>query len=168
MNNKWLIVTVFFLHMFLFGSCNKEMDSPIENIAIKEELPIYISKKNSNKLICDNEIVNKIIILNSKEDALNNFTESFLVSYPEYLQIDYNRYSVLVRTAPVDYNVINRNISLLFQKTSNCYRYQIDYLVGDVCDVNDYYIERTAIVIDKILSHTKIEVGSSISKAVLN
>ena len=119
-------------------------------------------------MIGDNEIVNKIIILNSKEDAINNFTESFLDSYPEYLQIDYNKYSVLVRTAPVDYNIINRNISLLFYKTSNSYQYYIDYLVGDVCDVNDYYIERTAIVIDKILSHSKIEVGSSISKKVSN
>ena len=117
-------------------------------------------------MIGDNEIVNKIIILNSKEDAINNFTESFLDSYPEYLQIDYNKYSVLVRTAPVDYNIINRNISLLFYKTSNSYQYYIDYLVGDVCDVNDYYIERMAIVIDKILSHSKIEVGSSISKKV--
>lgn len=159
--------SVFFTDCFLC-SCDKEIDYPTENIPIVEEPPVFYCKKSQNELIGDNEIVNKIIILNSKEDAINNFTESFLASYPEYLQMDYNKYSVLVRTAPVDYNIINRNISLLFHKTSNSYRYQIDYLVGDVCDVNDYFHERTAIVIDKILSHSKIEAGSSISKAVLN
>lgn len=163
---KWLIFVAFFLQIIFFSSCNKEIDYPIDNVQIIEELSIFYCKKDQNELIGDNEIVNKIIILNSKEDAINNFTESFLDSYPEYLQIDYNKYSVLVRTAPVDYNIINRNISLLFYKTSNSYQYYIDYLVGDVCDVNDYYIERTAIVIDKILSHSKIEVGSSISKKV--
>lgn len=166
--NEWLIFIVFSLQIIFFSSCNKEIDYPVDNIQIIEELSIFYCKKNQNELIGDNEIVNKIVILNSKEDAINNFTESFLESYPEYLQIDYNKYSVLVRTAPVDYNIISRNISFLFHKTSNTYQYQIDYLVGDVCDVDDYYIERTAIVIDKILSHSKIEVGSSISKDVSN
>lgn len=164
--NKRLILLTVLLLTLILNSCDKNSYHPTERISILKEIPIFFCKKNQNKLIDDSEIVNEIKILNSKEDAESNFTKAFLESYPEYTQVDYSKYSVLVRTAPVDYNIINRKISLLFYKTSKIYQYQVDYLVGDICDVDDYYIERTAIIINKIPSNTRIEAGYSILKYV--
>lgn len=168
MKMKNIFGMILLLLTFCFVSCNKETEYYLEEVTILEELPVFYSKYNQNELISKNEIINKVLILNSCEDVQETFSKEFLAAYPSYLQVDYDKYSLLVRTAPVDYNLINRNIRLLRDKVSDCYRYQVDYRVGDICDENDFYVERTAIVINKIDQNSKIEVSYSISKYVEN
>lgn len=159
--NKKVRFVVLLLLSILFVRCDKEFHDQI--IPIIENMPVYYCNNKENKLIEDHEIVNKILVLNSREDVENNFTKAFLNLYPQYLQVDYDKHSVLVRTAPVDYEIISRNIYLLFQ-TDNKYRYNIDYTVGAILNVENYYIERTAIVVNKIPLDSNIEVTYGINK----
>lgn len=148
-----------------FYSC-KDDDSPTQYLQIVAELPVYCANSNEQGLISKDELVNKVFVYNSKEDVKNNFTEAFLNKFPDYLHIDFTKYSLLVKTSIVDYEILNKKISFYLKNrdTQNIYHYQIDYYVGEQCADNEYFIERSAIVVDKIMGNNIVESGYSYSK----
>ncbi len=152
-----------FLCLSFLLACKRDAQYFMENINIKE-LPIFCSSINENKLIPKDEIKNKVLILNSKEDVIENISESFLHEYPNYLDIDFEKYTLLVRTSYVDYHVINRKVSLIKETCCNYYHLQIRYEVGEILPENNYSVERIAIISEKINKDTEIKVEASISQ----
>ena len=130
------------------------------------ELPTYYGKSNEQELISEDELVNKVFIYNSKKEVENNLTETFLNEFPDYLYIDFTKYSLLVKTSIVDYEVLKKKMSFYLknENTQNVYLFQIDYYVGEQCADNEYFIERTAIVVNRIKGNSIIEFGSSYTK----
>ena len=104
----------------------------------------------------------EVLLLNSQEDVQTYVEKRFLDAYPDLLNVDFSKYSLIVWTDFVFYDIRNRDIFVYWDNTYGCYRFFVDYKVGELCDY-DPYIERIAIVVDKMESGTKIEKGYGIS-----
>ncbi|MGL4367212.1 MAG: hypothetical protein ACRCTQ_02865 [Brevinemataceae bacterium] len=157
------IIRLFFLTIpILFIHCNKGIEPTIKEFIINYELPVYFVINNQNNLIPQNQINNKIMHFNTKKEVQSYFTETFLENYPDYLNVDFSKYSLLVQTTCVYYNINKRVIRFYWSNTEKKYRYNVDYYTTTVCDDESYYIERTAIIIDKIEGPLTIEASYSI------
>ncbi len=154
-----------FLGLSLLFACKKE-ELYYENIEIYE-LPIFFTPVNENKLIPKDEIKNKVLILNSENEVLENFSKSFLDEHPGYLDINFDKYTLLVRTSYVDYQIRNRTIELLKERYSNSYLLEICYEVGEICSEDNYNVERIAILTKKLNNESNIEAVIALSKGTI-
>lgn len=164
--NYFVILNVLAVCFLSFCSCSKEDQPRTKNIPIISELEIYYRKNLPQELIKEKEIINKVLILNSEDEVEKEFTPSFLDEFRDYTNIDFNKYTLLVRTSIVDYEIMNRKIFFYKKITEGIesFNLQIDYYVGNQCSENEYYIERVAVIIDKLENIKKIEIGTSITE----
>ena len=69
-----------------------------ERIEIVKELPVYCSQLDSSKLVSADEINWETIAFQSEDEVKTYFSEAFLQAYPDYLKVDFSKYTLLVRT----------------------------------------------------------------------
>lgn len=69
-----------------------------ERIEIVKELPVYCSQLDSSELVSADEINWEAIAFQSEDEVKNYFSEAFLQAYPDYLKVDFSKYTLLVRT----------------------------------------------------------------------
>lgn len=133
-------------------------------LTIHETFPIYFEKLDCDTLLLQDDLTHnfEVLLLNSQEDVQTYVEKRFLGAYPDLLNVDFSKYSLIVWTDFVFYDIRNRDIFVYWDNTYGCYRFFVNYKVGELCD-DDPYIERIAIVVDKMESGTKIEKGYGIS-----
>lgn len=158
-------VCSYLLLLILCMSCSREVKYLSTSLTIHETLPIYFEKLDCDTLLLQDDLTYHfdVLLLNSQEDVQTYVEKHFLDVYPEYLQVDFSKYSLIVWTDFVFYEIINRDIAIYRNNSDDFYSFYVNYDVGELCD-NDPYIERIAIVTDKIESGTKIERRYSISR----
>ena len=157
-------VCSYILLLFLCISCSKGVKYVSMPLTIHETFPIYFEKLDCDTLLLQDDLTHnfEVLLLNSQEDVQTYVEKRFLDAYPDMLNVDFSKYSLIVWTDFVFYNIRNRDIFVYWDNTYGCYRFFVDYKVGELCD-DDPYIERIAIVVDKMESGTKIEKGYGIS-----
>lgn len=133
-------------------------------LTIHETFPIYFEKLDCDTLLLQDDLTHnfEVLLLNSQEDVQTYVEKRFWDAYPDLLNVDFSKYSLIVWTDFVFYDIRNRDIFVYWDNTYGCYRFFVNYKVGELCD-DDPYIERIAIVVDKMESGTKIEKGYGIS-----
>ena len=154
----------YILLLFLCISCSKGVKYVSMPLTIHETFPIYFEKLDCDTLLLQDDLTHnfEVLLLNSQEDVQTYVEKRFLDAYPDLLNVDFSKYSLIVWTDFVFYDIRNRDIFVYWDNTYGCYRFFVNYKVGELCD-DDPYIERIAIVIDKMESGTKIEKGYGIS-----
>ena len=154
----------YILLLILCISCSKGVKYVSMPLTIHETFPIYFEKLDCDTLLLQDDLTHnfEVLLLNSQEDVQTYVEKRFLDAYPDLLNVDFSKYSLIVWTDFVFYDIRNRDIFVYWDNTYGCYRFFVDYKVGELCD-DDPYIERIAIVVDKMESGTKIEKGYGIS-----
>lgn len=157
-------VCSYILLLFLCISCSKGVKYVSMPLTIHETFPIYFEKLDCDTLLLQDDLTHnfEVLLLNSQEDVQTYVEKRFLDAYPDLLNVDFSKYSLIVWTDFVFYDIRNRDIFVYWDNTYGCYRFFVNYKVGELCD-DDPYIERIAIVVDKMESGTKIEKGYGIS-----
>ena len=87
----------------LLPSCNND-DEPViaQYLNVAGKLPTYYVPKDQNALIDVSQSNNdEIALFNSTEEVKSQLENDFLQNYPSYLSVDFNKYSLIVKTAPV-------------------------------------------------------------------
>ena len=158
--------SILYIIIYCFCSCDNDNRPVVKNLPIETELPVYINKNNKPGLINDNEIKRQVLVLNSEEEVKANLTNVFLNEYTDYLDIDFTKYSLLIKTSIIDYKILRRKINYYYTSENNrdYYNLQIDYYVGDQFSEKEFLIERVGIVVDKIKNNSTIEFKTSYSK----
>ena len=152
----------YFVVVLLFLiSCTNEFPTR-EQVVIQEMLPTFFCKKDSSTWVAKEEIKNKVLVLNSEKEVSENIQTSFLENYPSYLNVDFDNYTLLVITDMIGYEIVDRDICITKDLLQHSYHFQIDYIAGNPFEGNDYYIERIAVVVDKIEDNAKITYGTSV------
>lgn len=158
---KQKITTIILLMAAFAGltSCNEDNDPVIaQYLEIVDELPTYYKLNSQNTLIhVEGNADTEIKVLNSTDEVRSYISEDFLAAYPDYLAVDFSQYSLLVKTAPVFPYVINTsntNFSIIYNPYKECWQLTEEIFVSDTLE-KDWYVERVALVIEKVPSDTK-------------
>ena len=68
------------------------------SLTIHETLPIYFEKLDCDTLLLQDDLTYHfdVLLLNTQEDVQTYVEKHFLDVYPEYLQVDFSKYSLIV------------------------------------------------------------------------
>lgn len=162
--NKYFLLIILFIQVLSFNSCNHESVrlSPMGNIPIIDTLPTFECELGKEDSISFKEIQQLYFLANSQEEVKNNVTEAFLKARPEYLDIDFDTYSLLAVTEIFTSSVVDRQIKVLRNQDSTFYQINIVYTTsGDTISDKEALVNRIGFVVDKISPQAKIEVSYS-------
>lgn len=156
----------FSLFLIFFCNCDKNSEVTLIPLRVITELPVYYVNNNSSTLITEKDIDDNVLILNSEIKVKDYFSDTFLHEYPEYLDVDFSKYSLLIKTSWITYKVSDRKIHFYLEKTNHqkIYKFQVDYSIDSLSIEEGYYIERIAIVVNKIDTNSVIEFWNSSQK----
>lgn len=144
----------------LLPSCNND-DEPViaQYLNVAGKLPAYYVPKDQNTLIDVSQNNNdEIVLLNSTEEVKSQLENDFLQNYPSYLSVDFNKYSLIVKTAPVFPYTIDTSdseYSIIFNPYRQSWQLTETIYVTDTLE-NDWYVQRIALITEKIPSGTAI------------
>lgn len=144
----------------LLPSCNND-DEPViaQYLNVAGKLPAYYVPKDQNALIDASQSNNdEIVLLNSTEEVKSQLENDFLQNYPSYLSVDFNKYSLIVKTAPVFPYTIDTSdseYSIIFNPYRQSWQLTETIYVTDTLE-NDWYVQRIALITEKIPSGTAI------------
>ena len=144
----------------LLPSCNND-DEPViaQYLNVAGKLPAYYVPKDQNTLIDVSQNNNdEIVLLNSTEEVKSQLENDFLQNYPSYLSVDFNKYSLIVKTAPVFPYTIDTSdseYSIIFNPYRQSWQLTETIYVTDTLE-NDWYVQRIALITEKKLSGTAI------------
>ena len=144
----------------LLPSCNND-DEPViaQYLNVAGKLPVYYVPKDQNALIDASQSNNdEIVLFNSTEEVKSQLENDFLQNYPSYLSVDFNKYSLIVKTAPVFPYTIDTSdseYSIIFNPYRQSWQLTETIYVTDTLE-NDWYVQRIALITEKIPSGTAI------------
>ena len=144
----------------LLPSCNND-DEPViaQYLNVAGKLPAYYVPKDQNALIDASQSNNdEIVLFNSTEEVKSQLENDFLQKYPSYLSVDFNKYSLIVKTAPVFPYTIDTSdseYSIIFNPYRQSWQLTETIYVTDTLE-NDWYVQRIALITEKIPSGTSI------------
>lgn len=144
----------------LLPSCNND-DEPViaQYLNVAGKLPTYYVPKDQNTLIDVSQSNNdEIALFNSTEEVKSQLGNDFLQNYPSYLSVDFNKYSLIVKTAPVFPYTIDTSdseYSIIFNPYRQSWQLTETIYVTDTLE-NDWYVQRIALITEKIPSGTAI------------
>ncbi len=144
----------------LLPSCNND-DEPViaQYLNVAGKLPAYYVPKDQNALIDASQSNNdEIVLFNSTEEVKSQLENDFLQNYPSYLSVDFNKYSLIVKTAPVFPYTIDTSdseYSIIFNPYRQSWQLTETIYVTDTLE-NDWYVQRIALITEKIPSGTAI------------
>ena len=144
----------------LLPSSNND-DEPViaQYLNVAGKLPAYYVPKDQNALIDASQSNNdEIVLFNSTEEVKSQLENDFLQNYPSYLSVDFNKYSLIVKTAPVFPYTIDTSdseYSIIFNPYRQSWQLTETIYVTDTLE-NDWYVQRIALITEKIPSGTAI------------
>ena len=123
-----------------------------ERIEIVKELPVYCSQLDSSELVSADEINWEAIAFQSEDEVKNYFSEAFLQAYPDYLKVDFSKYTLLVRTYYDFRDYEKREFSLVKNMEEKILYFSIytENVVSGNPEPEIVYIERIAFVVEKL------------------
>ncbi len=137
-------------------------DNPVvaQYLDIVRRLPIYYEPSGDNNLIpsSPDNAGDEVLLLNSDDEVRSHISDSFLQAYPEYLSVDFGRYSLIVKTSykfPYVINTSESEFSIIYNPYRQCWQVSEIIYPTDTLE-NDYYVERVALVVDKLENGTTI------------
>lgn len=135
-----------------------------ERIEIVKELPVYCSPLDSSKLVSVDEINWETIAFQSEDEVKNYFSEAFLQAYPDYLKVDFSKYTLLVRTYYDFRDYEKREFSLVKNMEEKILYFSIytENVVSDDPEPEKVYIERIAFVVEKLDKDYSIKTTCSV------
>ena len=149
----------FLLASFLMLGCDDDSIQPdIKQMSIIGELPVYYEALSDSSLIVRADLGEQQFtgcMINSTEELESQLGKEFLTSYPAYGTVDFNQYTLLVRTAIVRNNIFARHSSFNKLLRSGRYNYHINHVYKDSHPIVPH-IERTAIIVYKLDKNANI------------
>lgn len=143
----------FLLASFLMLGCDDDTIQPdIKQMTIIGELPVYYEALSDSSLIVRADLGGQQFtgcMINSTEELKSQLGKEFLKSYPAYETIDFDQYTLLVRTAIVRNNILARHSSFNKLLHSGRYNYHINHVYKNMHPIVPY-VERTAIIVYKL------------------
>ena len=81
-------------------------------LTIHETFPIYFEKLDCDTLLLQDDLTHnfEVLLLNSQEDVQTYVEKRFLDAYPDLLNVDFSKYSLIVWTDFVFYDIRDRDI----------------------------------------------------------
>lgn len=159
----WLI---FFFCCVLLTTVGCQHDPVIyaERIEIVKELPVYCSQLDSSELVSADEINWEAIAFQSEDEVKNYFSEAFLQAYPDYLKVDFSKYTLLVRTYYDFRDYEKREFSLVKNMEEKILYFSIytENVVSGNPEPEIVYIERIAFVVEKLDKDYSIKTTCSV------
>ncbi len=143
-------------------ACGNEDDGPVvaKYLDIARRLPTYYKLSSDNDLIpiSTGQEGDEVLLLNSTDEVRSYIGDDFLQAYPNYLSVDFNRYSLVVKTSykfPYVINTSESEFSIIYNPYRQCW--QLSETVYSTKTLEDnYYVERIALVVDKLESGAAI------------
>ncbi len=144
--------------------CQHDLVVYAERIEIVKELPVYCSQLDSSKLVSADEINWEAIAFQSEDEVKNYFSEAFLQAYPDYLKVDFSKYTLLVRTYYDFKDYEKREFSLVKNMEEKILYFSIytENVVSDSQEPEKVYIERIAFVVEKLDKDYSIKTTCSV------
>ena len=135
-----------------------------ERIEIVKELPVYCSQLDSSELVSADEINWEAIAFQSEDEVKNYFSEAFLQAYPDYLKVDFSKYTLLVRTYYDFRDYEKREFSLVKNMEEKITYFSIytENVVSGNPEPEIVYIERIAFVVEKLDKDYSIKTTCSV------
>ncbi len=135
-----------------------------ERIEIVKELPVYCSQLDSSELVSADEINWEAIAFQSEDEVKNYFSEAFLQAYPDYLKVDFSKYTLLVRTYYDFRDYEKREFSLVKNMEEKILYFSIytENVVSGNPEPEIVYIERIAFVVEKLDKDYSIKTTCSV------
>lgn len=135
-----------------------------ERIEIVKELPVYCSLLDSSELVSADEINWEAIAFQSEDEVKNYFSEAFLQAYPDYLKVDFSKYTLLVRTYYDFRDYEKREFSLVKNMEEKILYFSIytENVVSGNPELEKVYIERIAFVVEKLDKDYSIKTTCSV------
>lgn len=150
--NHLKLFCCFLLASFLVLGCDDDSIKPdIKQMSIIGELPVYYEALSDSSLIVREDLDGqqfKGCMINSTEELESQLGKNFLTSYPAYRTVDFNQYTLLVRTSIIRNNIVARRSSFYKLLRTGRFNYHINhvYKSGPIVP----YIERSAIIVYKL------------------
>lgn len=143
---------------------NPEPPADAESLAVAETLPHYTVPAYESWSEVD-RLGYRTLVINSLDELHELFTDSTLAEEsPEYLDVDYDRYTLLVQ-----YHVLKQKIESrryyyyrLQPLNSNVYRLCTGYVHGDLLTDGEILVDRIAVVVDKLPDSARVQWAESI------
>lgn len=134
--------------------CQHEPVVYAERIEIVKELPAYYCLIDSSKLISPDDLEWEAVLFNSEEEVKAYFSDAFLQAYPDYLKVDFSKYTLLVRTY-FDFMDYDKRIFTLTKNSEGKMLYfHVSYVGGNMIADKptpvEVYVERLAFVVEKL------------------
>lgn len=150
--------------LLIMISCQHDPVVYAERIEIVKELPVYCSLLDSSKLVSADEINWEAIAFQSEDEVKNYFSEAFLQAYPDYLEVDFSKYTLLVRTYFDFRDYEKREFSLVKNMEEKVLYFSIytENVVSDNPKPEKVYIERIAFVVEKLDKDYSIKTTCSV------
>lgn len=135
-----------------------------ERIEIVKELPVYCSQLDSSELVSADEINWEAIAFQSEDEVKTYFSEAFLQAYPDYLKVDFSKYTLLVRTYYDFRDYEKREFSLVKNMEEKILYFSIytENVVSGNPEPEIVYIERIAFVVEKLDKDYSIKTTCSV------
>lgn len=144
-------------------ACNDDDDPVIARyLDIERQLPVYYVLNDNNTLI-DTDVItdDEAVVLNSVDEVRNYVGDEFLQAYPSYGEVDFTQYSLIVKTSPRFAYVIDTSESeftIIYNPYREGWQFTEEIYVNDTLE-NDWYVERVALVVEKIDSDSQISIS---------
>lgn len=148
------------------AACSNDDDPMVARyLDIKRQLPIYYELNSNNTLIdTGSNTADEVVVLNSTDEVRNYVGDNFLQAFPAYGEVDFTQYSLIVKTSPKFSYIINTSesdFSIVYNPYRNCWQLTEEiYERGTIKD--DWYVERVALVVEKIDSDTQVTISYNI------
>ena len=150
----------FMLTSLLMISCEKESESlGTRRIPIWGELPAYYETLTDSSLIPKSELKGDRVVgcvINSKEELEPKLGKDFLMANPAYGKVDFENYSLVVRTSRERDNIIGRRIEFGKNYDTGHYQLFVNY-VHERKELYVYYAERIAIIVEKLDANAVVD-----------
>lgn len=157
---KYRLLAIIHIIPILITSCDKSPKVYRDRVTLIDVLPVYVAPAHGDKLIDDCEM-GEIVLCNNISDVERAASTEFIETFPEYRQIDFDRYTLLVRTDWLAFEVKNRQISLWKEMGDGSLHLNVAYETGATLD--SLWHERISVVIDKVPSGTTVSYSYSVS-----
>lgn len=157
---KYRLLAIIHIIVILITSCDKSPKVYRDRVTLIDVLPVYVAPAHGDKLIDDCEM-GEIALCNNISDVERAASTEFIEAFPEYRQIDFDRYTLLVRTDWLAFEVKNRQISLWKDMSDGSLHLNVAYEIGAALD--SLWHERISVVIYKVPSSTIVSYSYSVS-----
>lgn len=147
-------------------ACNDENEDAYEKyLPIISELPTYRMTHGEIGLISEDLFTQEAILLRSKDQVIDLFSQSFLKKYPQYLSVDFEKYSLIIASTLMARKVLKRNTYFIYSKKElpPYYELRLFYTLDGTNKLDNHIMEIFGILIDKLETSEEIRLITSIS-----